>query len=75
MTPQRVVGFSGWLAVDNFAFWHIASFRGGAEFWSLPGHSGHGRTCYRRDQVANDPNQKRNQTNLYLFAFGAIFGS
>jgi hypothetical protein len=28
--------------------WHIASFRGGAEFGRYRG------TCYRRDQVAND---------------------
>ncbi len=30
----------------------VISWRCG--IWSLPGHSGHGRTCYRRDQVAND---------------------
>ena len=33
-------------------------------------HSGHGWTCRWAAPVANDPKQKRNQTNLCSFAFG-----
>jgi hypothetical protein len=42
----------------DFRIWHIASFRGGAEFGRYRGHIGHGRTCYKRDQVANGLKQK-----------------